>query len=137
MSENSEEDEVHHAAAAATEGKNVAENETARIRATRWLTLIVLVGAALVVSLSVFRFMKKQEEDAFHQQFLDWATRLADCFQASAKMRLQVLDMLAVSLTSSALRSHHEWPLSPLRTSMPEPPQHAPSLALISLVSIL
>ena len=81
----------------------IAQNETKAVRVLRAITLLVMATAAVAVSVSVYMYMKKDEEDSFSENFYDLAHRLVDGFHANAALRVQTMDMLGLSLTSSAI----------------------------------
>lgn len=59
--------------------KSIAIGETKAIRALRIIVLLVLVVAATLVSVGVYIFLKREEEDNFESQFYDLAYRLGRC----------------------------------------------------------
>ena len=90
--------------------KTLAKDETTAVRVLRIFIMFVLLLAAVLVSAAVFLYMKRDEENTFDQQYHDLATRLVEGFQANTKLRLQVMDMLCLSITSSALATQQSWP---------------------------
>jgi class 3 adenylate cyclase len=117
--------------------QTLAKRETKAVNCLRLVTILILLGAAILVSVAAYLIMKYDEEDNFEVQFNDLALRLGTypdldfaCFQvvlltlafirhalgtvegihANAKLRVQVIDMLAVSFTSSALTTNQVWP---------------------------
>lgn len=92
------------------EAAAMAEPETIAVRILRVITLLVMVGATVAVSVYVYVFMKNNEEEALEENFYDLANRLVDGFHANAALRVQTLDMLGISLTSSAIASNQTWP---------------------------
>lgn len=111
-----EDESVDHAsdddmrAADEAEAAALAEPETIAVRILRVITIMVMVGATIAVSVYVYVFMKNNEEEALEENFYDLANRLVDGFHANAALRVQTLDMLGVSLTSSAIATNQTWP---------------------------
>lgn len=110
-------DESHSLKASASEQanaksfeKNLAKDETTAVRTLRVFVLFVLVAVAVSFSVTIFFYMKSDEAHTFDQQFHDLGTRLVEGFQSNTKLRLQVMDMLCVSITSSAKATHQAWP---------------------------
>ena len=89
----------------------LARPERTAVRVLRVFVLLVMVGAALAVSLSVYFFMKANEEAAHDQDFGDLSRRLLDGFLSNTKLSVQTMDMLALSFTSSVIDSNQTWPL--------------------------
>lgn len=90
--------------------KTLARSESRWIRRLRLLVLLGLMAAATISSVGVWLYMKRDEEAAFESEFIDLANRLLDGMLANSKLRLQVLDMLAIGLTSSAVTTNQTWP---------------------------
>ena len=90
--------------------KTLAKEETTAVHVLRIFIMLVLLVGAVVVSAAAFLYMKRDEENTFDQQYHDLATRLVEGFQANTKLRLQVMDMLCLSITSSALTTQQPWP---------------------------
>ena len=61
--------------------------------------------------LAVFFYTSQEEQDEFESSFDDLATQIVDGFHANALLRVQVLDMLAISLTSTAMATQQKWPM--------------------------
>lgn len=93
----------------------LAKPERAAVRVLRVLVLLVLVGAALAVSLAVYLFMKADEEAAHEQDFDDLSRRLLDGFLSNTKLSVQTMDMLALSITSSVIETNQTWPFVTLK----------------------
>lgn len=88
----------------------LARPETTAVRILRVFVLLVMVGAALAVSLSVFFYMKWEEENALDDDFQDLSRRLMDGFHANTKLRVQTMDAFGLSLTSSAIQTNQTFP---------------------------
>jgi hypothetical protein len=54
----------------------LAQRETKAVNCLRLVTFLILVGAAILVSVAVYLIVKHDEEDTFEEQFNDLAFRL-------------------------------------------------------------
>lgn len=82
--------------------QTLAREETKRVRRLRTVLGFFLLSAAALVSTFVYLRSHQDQVDAFETQFDDLAQRLVEGFHANAKLRLQTLDQMAVSITSFA-----------------------------------
>lgn len=90
----------------------LAQGETRAVVFLRIVTALVLVGAAVGVSLSVFLYSRSIEKETFENHFIDNAIKIVDSFKAGAERRVGAIDSLALSITSHALSSRSDfWPL--------------------------
>ncbi|CAB9528064.1 Receptor-type guanylate cyclase gcy [Seminavis robusta] len=94
---------------------DVAKHETRMINILRLVVFILLFSAATFVCVTVYVFLKMEEEQTFEEQFYDLAFRLVEGFHSNSKLRVQVVDMLSISLTSSALATDQVWPFVTIR----------------------
>ncbi|CAB9513649.1 Receptor-type guanylate cyclase gcy [Seminavis robusta] len=97
--------------ATAKKEEQVAQPETLAVRISWALVLLVMVGAAVTVSLLVYLYMKQDQETALEDNFYDLANRLVEGFHANTKLRCQTLDMMSLVVTSAAMSSQQSWPL--------------------------
>jgi hypothetical protein len=56
--------------------QTLANQETKAVNCLRLVTFLILVGAAILVSVAVYLIVKHDEEDTFEEQFNDLAFRL-------------------------------------------------------------
>lgn len=78
----------------------------------RWKVLLVLLllTLAALVCYGVYWSSRNYEVDVFESQFQDLTSRLVDGFHDNVRLRLQVMDMLSVSVTSYVLATNQSWP---------------------------
>ena len=72
--------------------------------------VVLLLTIAALVCYGVYWSSRHHQEQIFASQYHDLTTGFVDGFHDSARLRLQVMDMLSVSVTSYALSSNQTWP---------------------------
>ena len=88
----------------------LAKKET---RAVMWMRLgltVILIAAALVVSLSVFFYSRNTETKTFESAVADSSIKIIESFQSVAEQRLGAMASMAVMITSHALSTNGTWP---------------------------
>ncbi|CAB9521492.1 Receptor-type guanylate cyclase gcy [Seminavis robusta] len=88
----------------------LATKETRNVLILRIAVSFVLLCGALGISLTVFRYSRENEKQAFEQAFADSSRKLVDHFLLNAKRRVDAINNLATAITSHALSSPDRWP---------------------------
>lgn len=91
-------------------GATLARPETKAVGVLRVIVLTVIAAAALAVSLSVYFYMKRDEESSLDSDFNELSHRLFSGVHANTQLRVQTMDMLGLSLTSSAISTNQTFP---------------------------
>ena len=102
--------------------------------------VILLVLAALLVSVMAYLLIHRQEEDEFHSQFVDLATKIIDQFLEDAQIKLWTCYSLSVAFTTDFEDSGGTWPNATLprfqlRTFGAATLAHATAIAFSPLVT--
>lgn len=88
----------------------ILQASTLRTQHLRIPLVVLLLTTATLVCFGVYWTSKHHQEQIFDSQFYDLTTRLVDVFHDNARLRLQVMDMLSVSVTSFVLSTNQTWP---------------------------
>mmetsp|Transcript_15012 Transcript_15012/g.41522 ORF Transcript_15012/g.41522 Transcript_15012/m.41522 type:complete len:1279 (-) Transcript_15012:332-4168(-) len=84
--------------------------DTRAIRGIKILTAIVLVLAAILLSLGTFWLVQEQEQEDFEVQFHWDAQQIVQHFVAALYQKLLAIDKLAIAMTSHALQQQQQFP---------------------------
>lgn len=91
-------------------GQELAKTETAYVNRLRYLILLILIVAAIGVSLMVYYVSSNAEEDELVTQFEAASSRLVDAFDAIRTDRVATLASLAVAAIAHGVDHSREWP---------------------------
>lgn len=93
-----------------SDDEELAEVENRAVSCLRGTVIIILVSAALLISLIVHHVSSRAEAFTFVDAFNDASTVL-EAFRESLGYKLGAIDSLAIDLSSFARATHSEWPL--------------------------
>ena len=112
----------------------VDEKQNRVVNHVRYAVFGILLMVTMAVSLSVYFYIKKEEETAFEDHFMDQATKVAKSFTFNAEKRLEALTAFSQQITSFALHSNLTFPF----VTLPDFERHATStLKLAEIVALL
>jgi cell division protein FtsL len=97
-------------AAKDTERQTLGRKETKAVGYLKIVVVIVLLTAAVLVSVSTFLFTRNDEVQDFERQFEAHATRVIESFREVFDRQLAAVDALSSSMTSYALASGSTFP---------------------------
>jgi cell division protein FtsL len=97
-------------AAKDTERQTLGRKETKAVGYLKIIVIIVLLTAAVLVSVSTFLFTRNDEVQDFERQFEAHATRVVESFREIFEHQLAANDALSSSITSYALASGSTFP---------------------------
>lgn len=88
----------------------LVRKETRHLFYTRALLLLVLISAAMAVSVLVYSSAREAEKEAFKDHFFETANNLAGALQDGAQQRILAIHSFANQVTSYALATNSSWP---------------------------
>lgn len=102
----------HNAEALAMQKERLelANRESGWVNWLRALVALLLGGTAIGVSVAVYRFTRKDQQDEFRHEFETYATKVLEAFTVSAQSQLSAIDALGSQMTSYARDSGSVWP---------------------------
>lgn len=98
------------AAAAKADRESLARGETRAIRALRIVTLLVLVGTAVLVSVAIYYFTSSSQQSVFTSEFEAHSVRVLESFHNGIARQMASFDALSASITSHAIESGSTFP---------------------------
>jgi hypothetical protein len=98
------------AALAKADRETLARGETRAIRALRIVTLLVLVGTAVLVSLAIYYFASTSQQNSFTSEFQAYSIRVLESFHTGIARQMGAFDALSASITSHAIESGSTFP---------------------------
>lgn len=94
----------------AAKHQELAAKETRVLRYIRLALCVILLLAASVVAASVYIYTSNDEEDAFREEFLEYAKAIEDTVQTNAQNRLEAIGALAAQIQAHAHTTNSTWP---------------------------
>ena len=91
-------------------GDDFASAENRAVKRLRAWSKCALVASAVIVSVAVYSNTRHAQQSQFSQTFHDSADKLMDAYQQKLQQRLQIMDSLAVDMTSLAKTIGDSWP---------------------------
>jgi hypothetical protein len=88
----------------------IAKNETKTVFRLKLTVILVLILAAVGVAVLIYRYTAGTEESVFEYQFANDANKVLAAAGSSLDRTLGALDILAVTLVSSARAANESWP---------------------------
>ena len=91
--------------------QRLGRNETNAVRKLRVLFLVTLFSVAVGSSVLVYLYTKNTEEKEFISAFKGHGQKVLEAFQDDSVQKMQALESLSSTITSSALEHNMTWPL--------------------------
>jgi hypothetical protein len=90
--------------------EGIAKNETKTVFRLKLTVILVLIVAAVLAAVLIYRYTAGTEESQFKDQFANDASKVLAAAGSSLDRTLGALDSLAVTLVSSARALNQSWP---------------------------
>ena len=93
------------------DGSNdLAKKESHRVTLLRFLVLVVLTAATVVVSLVAYSYTSAQERESFEHDFRGFSEKVIETVEFNLERQLSALHSFGTTLTSYALDHNLTWP---------------------------
>lgn len=88
----------------------LAKEESKKVCLLRGVLFVVLLVVAATVSAFVYWYIRENEKDDFETGFMEKGLKVVGEFKTNADRRLQAVESLATTISSSARAQNMAWP---------------------------
>jgi hypothetical protein len=92
------------------EGTTIAKSETKNVGRLKVIVAFVLIASTIAVATIVYRYLSRNEETKFRDQFNDDGRKILASIGASLDKSFGMMDNLAVMIVANAKETNQTWP---------------------------